>query len=461
MTRLKTAAILFGFFVLAIFISIAFMAQMWGPTLLHPSRSEGYLILLNDARDYVVLGANLFANGVFSMSEHAPLLPDPLRTPAFPILIGMVWSLVGRSWPVVGVQIILLAGTAFLTFALASSLSLSRRAGLFAAALVLLEPHTEYIAAALMSETLYTFFFVAALFALAAIVRRREQRDSPWLAFGALLGLAILTRPNAMYFPLLAFPFLALSVRGSFPRRRFLACSLLSLAALSVVVSPWLFRNFRTFGTAGLSSAGPMNLYYLHTAPLVAARGMGEPLASLVDELRADGYPIPPEDPAREFPVFWLTASGGVMRVIFREALANPGYTARFLVRSVTDFVFVPSWRHLSESVYHFGVGHLLLARLAPFESAVNLLVAALALLGVAAVWRDRERRPVALLFLLTVIYIALTGVNTGATRTRVTAVPFAAILAATGAAFLASGARSLGRALLVRKAEARYHPPA
>ena len=125
------------------------------------------------------------------------------------------------------------------------------RAGLIAAAVAAVHPLLWLADGALMSESLYGPFVVAALLAACAYVGARSAGRAALV--GALVGLAALTRGEALLLvPLLA---LAMLVRAPLPGRARLAHLGALVAAFAVVLAPWSIRNALTFDEPVLISA--------------------------------------------------------------------------------------------------------------------------------------------------------------------------------------------------------------
>jgi 4-amino-4-deoxy-L-arabinose transferase-like glycosyltransferase len=112
--------------------------------------------------------------------------------------------------------------------------------GLLAAALAAVSPLLLAADGSLMAETLFVPLALATL--LCALAAARSPRVGPWIASGALAGLAALTRAEG----LLLIPFVVLPVAWRARRdsaRRVLLVTAFAGATLVVVVAPWIVRN--------------------------------------------------------------------------------------------------------------------------------------------------------------------------------------------------------------------------
>jgi 4-amino-4-deoxy-L-arabinose transferase-like glycosyltransferase len=184
--------------------------------------------LVNDARDYDRHGVSLASGHGFAQAYGRP---TAFRPPAYPLLVGGVYSLVGTADraqrvkaarlvnAVVGTGIVALIGL------IAFQLWGRREAR---AALAVGAVYVPLILAgqAVMSEPLFV------LCLLGAIACLLHSRAWPWAAAaGVLIGLAILGRANAV---ILLLP-LAFAARRSW----------LVLGAVALVtVAPWTVRNY-------------------------------------------------------------------------------------------------------------------------------------------------------------------------------------------------------------------------
>jgi hypothetical protein len=174
----------------------------------------------NDSVHYVAMAGRLLAGKGYSFNGGAP---DAYVSPGYPLFLALIL----RLFPAAGLtavrwsQALLGAGTA----ALAASW-----AGLFAGVLVALYPSFIWSTGSILTEVAFLFLLVAYLVLHARLLERPRRGRA--LVTGAVLGLAVLTRPIAA-----ALPF-AIGLHRS--GRRGLA---LVLAGAALVNLPWWIRN--------------------------------------------------------------------------------------------------------------------------------------------------------------------------------------------------------------------------
>jgi hypothetical protein len=214
-----------------------------------------YLFVI--ARDVTGIGdwhfyhwqANDLANGLgfdepFRLRFDGVQLPSAGHPPLYPLALSVV-SLLGGTGELAHRALGLLLGG--VTIALVGLLGRrvgGDRAGLLSGAICAAYPLMVAVDGALMSETLYGPLIAAALL-LAYVVLDHARRRAA-LALGAVIGLAALTRSEALLLvPLLAWP---VAFRAGPGRRAQLVLAALAAAGCALVVAPWTIRNAEAFG---------------------------------------------------------------------------------------------------------------------------------------------------------------------------------------------------------------------
>jgi 4-amino-4-deoxy-L-arabinose transferase-like glycosyltransferase len=196
--------------------------------------------------------ANLLADGrgfiapyLLDSNLHGPSSPSANHGPALSVLLSgfsavgldsftdhrLVTALVGAlAVPVIGFLVYWLTGP---------------RAGLLAAGLAAVYPNLWLNDGLLMPESLYALLVALILVAVYAILAGRHRVG--WsIGLGALIGLAMLTRGEAILFiPILLLPLLVVLRKQVFTRR--LACVGIAVAATVVILLPWTIYNLNRF----------------------------------------------------------------------------------------------------------------------------------------------------------------------------------------------------------------------
>lgn len=168
--------------------------------------------VVKDAASYDQLGINLSTTGRMWMFPGGN--PDPpellVRTPGYPVFLGLIYKLGGHSPQLVRVaQAFLDTGTCLLVFFLSRLVGCSTPVSLLALALAALNPFTSAYVGSLLSENLGIFVFVLSFCFLYLAI----QREKTWLFVitGITFGALTLCRPHlALLSPIIfLFPFFA------------------------------------------------------------------------------------------------------------------------------------------------------------------------------------------------------------------------------------------------------------
>ena len=210
--------------------------------------------LFSDEIDYDRLGRTLAATG--SYSEHGA--PTAYRTIGYPAFLACVYAAAGaKSGPVAVAQAALGTASCGLLYAVAGG----GVAGLWAAGIWAVYPSAILYTDLVMPETLFVFVLLAAL-----LVWRRSASVAGSgagaeagagarvsLTLGALLGVLSLIKPQAVVL-LAALPLVAKALGARAPRWG------LVMVAASLVLLPWVARNFARLGRPTLVTSVGANL---------------------------------------------------------------------------------------------------------------------------------------------------------------------------------------------------------
>lgn len=196
-----------------------------------------------DAKDYDRLAMGLLKQGSY-LTPSGEL--SSLRPPLYPAIVAVIYAMLGsQNWlAVAAFQSAISMLTMWMAHRLADRL-LGPKVGLYTAAVVGFYPSLLAFNQLVLSECLFTFFFVGAV--LASV---RLQADGRWrdaVLLGICLGLGALTRSIlwACTPPLLLY--LVFTMKDRFPER------VLRLATAAVVfalvLAPWAYRNTKLHQT--------------------------------------------------------------------------------------------------------------------------------------------------------------------------------------------------------------------
>lgn len=215
--------------------------------------------LLHDPDAYGAIAETLAAGHGFGVG---PGHPTAYRPPLYPLVLSPFMWLGDERWLGIGaLHVALGALSVWLTYQIAQRLGLGGWS-YAAAAMVAVDPLSVYHASVLMSETLFTFLLLVAVW---AVLRMVDEGGIKWAAIaGALLGLAALCRPTAWAVLGVIGLWNLFRRRGTkesetrhggtstTPARRASLSGPLETVVLCVtamaVASPWAIRNWLVFG---------------------------------------------------------------------------------------------------------------------------------------------------------------------------------------------------------------------
>lgn len=384
-----------------------------------------------DSVTYDMLATNLLRLGTFARSAAPSAEPETFRTPGYPLFLAGIYALTTHGHAVaLLVQVLLGTSLVYLVSQL-GTFWWHARAGTIAAAFLASDFTSILNTSLLMSETLFTFLFLAVV---ALSVRwLRDGRAATLGLAGALAGMATLVRAVAFYWPV---PFGALIVWRTIRSPARLAVPLLTFVlAYGTVVGPWIVRNHDWAGTWQIATVQSFNLLWYRAAGTIMRRDSIDlkeaqaRLREIIHALRAEGR----LDRASPFDIERTVA----LRIIMAHPLA-----------------FIESSLHGAGMIL-FGPGTATLSILlgqpsAPVRMgllglgmALLLVSYACALYGLGRGWRSRDRDgfiPV----VLAVSYLLVVSAGPEAySRFRVPIAPFVALLAGYGGHWLLERVRS------------------
>lgn len=234
---------------------------------IYTQHNQNLLSAIIASDGYYEISQNLIAGNGFSRSLHLPIIPDSIRTPLYPLFIAGFVSVFKSYWAVIFAQIIIGSFIPILGWRLILRMTGEQTIATFVGVALAVEPFGVWLSTALLTETLFTALFLC--FSI-YYVRYMKQFDYGSLIIaGIFLGLATLTKPTTQYLPLLLF------VHAVWYFRKHLRAALVGHFAMFflvffLILSPWLYRNYKTFNAFRLSVQPVANLY-LYLVPSAIA----------------------------------------------------------------------------------------------------------------------------------------------------------------------------------------------
>jgi len=415
-----------------------------------------------DAVHYVLLGHNSFIHHNFSRSAQAPFVPDMVRTPVYPLFAGAL-DLIGSAVAIYLAQITLAVGSCLLLYRIAGTL-FGARTALFASAMMGADVMLAVCNFEAMSEPLFLFLTLSsALFILNALAALIDGRDEGRIPVGRLmmggicLGLAILTRPAALYLPVIYAVWIAgagvwrgrtlYAVRGA---------AVLTLATVPLV-GLWVARNASVFALPKLTTIDNNNYVYFFGAGAYQVR-YGVSLEKAQEMISAEFKVVPytvaqnlqrTHRSAADVDAELRAATGSVLRKypkdlavsvalsLVKASLShNVDKLAIVLGRTWTAPGTGPLVRGEAEAYRRIQRNGLVLTAAFAWEVVHSFVTLLFALLGVILALKERHLRPIGLLLVAVLAYFYLTVALFGFdaySRCRVPVLPYLFLFAGLG----------------------------
>jgi len=419
---------------------IALLLRLSFFLLVHPwSLPIEQQLTFNDSPLYHQLASTLLDHHRFASSATAN--PDALRTPAYPLFVAGIYALWGKvPWAVFVVQILLDCLSCYLIFLTLRRL-LSQRIAHIAAFFYAIDPFLILYASTFLTETLFLFVLAVALYAYGSILFHGQSTNMLWRygLLGLTIGAATLVRPIALYIPIILVAFTLATHRKKLVSA--LANSAILVIAFAVIVSPWMIRNYVTFGRASLSCIDSWTLLPWNVGVVEAPKRhqdlettQSELLAEADSLMSADGLQPENLNPMQKAEYWRRLAFRYILHDPIRYAIAHvKGTIFIFANLGTSDFAHVlhlPSHK-VDTPTNFFTMLREFFARKSPTEILIGgmiapfLLITYLALiLGLFVAWRRFDRTFLAFCLLMALYFIMVPG-TIGIVRYKLPALPF------------------------------------
>lgn len=211
-----------------------------------------------DSYHYLAIGKNLASGHGYSQALEPPYVPNSDRSPFLPFLLAAVTGFL--KFPIavhLGLQILIGSLSVIVLYWLGKRI-FTEQIAMAAALFYALDPFVSWSSILLLTETWFTFFLLLSLWTLIRFWQEGAIRSALWS--GAILGLATLTRAVSVFYSLIVIVAIGFLRRQSWQTRLLGALSFVVIFGL--VLSPWVIRNYKTFGVASLSSVPAYNWYW-------------------------------------------------------------------------------------------------------------------------------------------------------------------------------------------------------
>jgi hypothetical protein len=232
--------------------------------------------MTHDEREYLALAESLAAGRGFTYpaAHESGTAQQFGRAPVYPLFlaaIGATHSTSGSAPARVKIVQSVLGAVLVVAIGAIAGRAAGARAGALAAGIAACYPPLVWLPAYVLSETLYSVLASSSVLVLQIAVTRSRRARSPReggplaLFAGALVGVAVLTRPAMLVFVPLALLWLFRA------QRHVLAVAF--LAAAIAVIAPWTARNYRVYGRFVLVASEGGVTFWTGNHPLAIGEG--------------------------------------------------------------------------------------------------------------------------------------------------------------------------------------------
>ena len=214
---------------------------------------------------YFEVAQNLFSGNGFSLFEGRP---SPIHVPVYPFFLASSLFLFGNFIFAIIIQILVGSFIPVLGRKLSLKLISSEKIALFVGVVLALEPNFMLFSSIFFTETLFIFLFL--LFILSFISYLEKGSTKLLVLSSFLLGISALTKTVVQFFPLFLVPLAWWFLRKHIPLKKLILHTFLFVSIFLLVLSPWLYRNYKVFGTPGMTIMPSFNLYFTFVPSVLA-----------------------------------------------------------------------------------------------------------------------------------------------------------------------------------------------
>ena len=226
---------------LGLILLTAFLLRLFWIASIQPDPTDGRF----DDTAWYRGSAHFFSQGEGYLNPYSGT-PTAAWPPGYPAFLGAIFRIFGEGvWQTASANIALAILTVVVIYGI-GLLLFDRRTALVAAGAVALWPGQIFFASLTLSEPLFTFLFSLAVLLMLALPRVSAWRGGMILAFGAVTGLAVFTRGQAVLLIPLA---LAAWRMSGFRWRPAVGWAMLASAVVVIMLVPWAARNQREIGS--------------------------------------------------------------------------------------------------------------------------------------------------------------------------------------------------------------------
>jgi len=440
--------------------------------------ADPYPIVKGDSHNYAAMADALLAHGVFSLDPN--LSPERHWPPGYAIFLAETKAVSGGFTFAVILQTLATLGAVVLIYAMARRF-LSPMFASVPALLYGIDPSVILADTTIITDGLFSTLIIGAVY-MVFFVEVRGREILRWIIVGGLLAVATSMRSIAEFLiPLIPFIFI---LRYGFMQemskyRRVFVPFFAYLFVVSLVLVPWVVRNYRNFGVFEIAHVGASNILgynargFLawremnqegrHVSAITAVRLISDPAYAVVDKkIAADLTSMTPvgadpdnyESALAEHLIFQHPIQYAYFHLVntipFFIGSSIAGYRQMIEQERNNTGYFAPTSTALSNTLHQLFNSRDFFGSLPMLKNTVPILVevliwAVICVSTLAALF-ERKYRASMLIFGILVIYFAILTGPVSIVRYRIPAEPYLLIMAVVGARWGAVKVNMLSR---------------
>lgn len=404
-------------------------------------------IWVPDSTEYWRLAENFLKHKIFSQETSEPFVPENVRTPLYPLFLSIFIWLNTSEFFIILSQILISTLTCFYTYKLSLLYVKEKEACLIALAIMALDIPSIIFSTIVLTETLFCLLLIISVYRFVKYFKE-TGRNKDLIISGGFLGLSMLCRPVSMFIP---FIFIVLLL--FYYRKRvayFLKPAFILLFSIAIVISPWIYRNYKTFDRIFFSCGGSFTLVAWH-APNVYAQANNISVGDARFKLWTDWYYSYMGDSYNQPVDYYENISKKAKKIM----LDHPYYTVKQQVRGTAGLLFKPVRRNIDVQIGYVkdyepspGSGKItnvknvkdLYSKSSKFTFVLvgfqflMMLIIYLGFLGGIILIFKRQKEFIWLILVLLILYLISTVVPPVTySRFRIPVMPFIAVVAGVG----------------------------
>ena len=435
-------------FVFSLIIQIIFL-------LLFLNTAGELALTTGDGAKYLSLAKNLLNRHQFILYDQPDILPQSFRTPLYPLFVAGCLAITSKLWFISVIQILITCFNVFLIYKI-SLLFLNKKWALVPSILFILNPFVLYSSVIIMSEVLFLLFFLLSIYYLISYLKNQDYKKI--IPIFLFLAISTLIRPVS-YYLLVVFliAIIIILIKQKINYKKIAITLVLAILSWAIIITPWMYRNYKIFNSFSLASVQNYNLYFYNARLLYSKtnnRSKDKVEADFWKKTESDLTPAAANRQVSTYSYIKSLYAGSYLKDKAFSIIFNHPFTyANIHLIGSASFFFDAGWRNVAD-VFRLNIGQpknlsLLLSQykyklifsnitqnsiyfiLFSIEKIYYFIIFILAILGI--IKSPKDKRIYFLLLIGLILYFSLTSGPVASARYRYPIEPFILILSVWG----------------------------